>query len=581
MQIASKKVLFGYPAVSNRQVVFVGLFLGAVMCTSLQSANAAMTDAAITPSSSPVAALTTPPSTGSLITLDFTRAAVSDILTMIGREGNVDIIIGEDVIGTLKSVHLTDKTADQAIRMVAQSAGIPWKKLDSHTYLVGKAATPDNVASLADPDGGGTTASPQSDFGDLSLGLLKPAPQSSEAVTTTASVVLSNVKPSIMAYWLDPSHQPVPADFKKSDERARLMGSEYTKPQIISTQPKNDASGNMPNQVAPWAQPGSGYLPFNPYTQAHNQTTGGGSNSGSGSGSGSVTGNQDLLASGAATVALPQGVDNIIAIDAQNALLVRGTDEGIDRIREIISFLDRPIQQVEIESQFVLVETNALKQFGLTFTDVSSSPTTPKDTITGTPLTGSINVSITRGNVRASLAAAEQAGLARTVQGPRVTTFNNLTAQLVSIITDSRPITTTTIIQNQNGNPTTVTSTSFIGVNSGTVLTVIPTINRDGTVTIALQPIVLASTLEKDLSSNVQIQEINTSANIKDGDTLAIGGLRTTKYINADGKIPFLGNLPLIGGLFRSRDRTQRESELVIFVTAHVKRRIDDPVPGT
>ncbi len=545
------------------------------------------------------AALTPSAQSSALITLDFSKAPVSDILTMIGREGNVDIVIGEDVTGTLKSVHLTDKTADQAIRMVAQSAGVPWKKMDTRTYLVGKAALPDSSGSVT--PNSGTTADSNAvapnavpDDSDQGMELLKPSPKTQDDLSTTASVALRNVKPSIMAYWLDPSHQTVPLEFQKSQEIAQRSGDEYTKPQLTTVPAANNlVRPGSPGQAPTWAQPGSGYLPFNPYTQSNGQfggTGGSGNGGGSSSGGSSGGGNHDVLPSSAYTVALPQGVDNLIAVDAQNVLLVRGTDEGIDRIREIIGFLDRPVPQVEIEAQFVSVNSTASKLFALSFTSrntannntVTSSidPTSGSTSVT-TLGTSQVNVGVTRGNVQAVLQAAETAGVARTLQAPRVTTFNNLTAQLTSNSSTSVPIVNTTVITNVNGNPTQSTSTSFLTVFSGTTLTVIPTINRDGTITISLQPQVYTSGVTTGLVTTSSLQQINTSANIKDGDTLAIGGLRMTELVNSKGKIPILGDLPLIGRLFRSSYKVNQETELIIFVTAHVVRHIDDPVAGT
>lgn len=82
-------------------------------------------------STTPTEVSTTPQK---LISLDFTRANVTDILTMVARQSGVDIIISEDVTGVLKSVHLSDKTPEQAIKMIAQAANVPWKKLDAHTF---------------------------------------------------------------------------------------------------------------------------------------------------------------------------------------------------------------------------------------------------------------------------------------------------------------------------------------------------------------------------------------------------------------------------------------------------------------
>lgn len=596
MQLVSKQA-------RTRNIVAVTTKIGgaSTLCllgAGLMGSRAVAADApiALVPATSTFA-----PQTSPLISLDFTRAAVSDILTMIGREGNVDIIIGEDVTGTLKSVHLTDKTADQAIRMVAQSSGIAWKKLDARTYMVGQAAgsstqnapnvgTDSSQENMAVPDSSGSSG--------LEVPLLvKPQSKSVDETSAMAAVDLRNVKPTIMAYWLDPSHQPKPVQFQKSDERAKYEGDRFkgikamSPSKLMQREDVGDSDNSSSPQTPAWAQPGSGYLPFNPYAQSSRQTggnTGGGGGGGAGGGSGSS--NQDIPASAAATVALPQGVDNIIAIDAQNVLLVRGTDEGLDRIREIISVLDRPIPQVEIETRFVQIQDQNSNLFGISFTRIPNRTTGTGGTtgtngtiVAGDPNAG-ISISYTSGQITANLNAAISAGRVKVVSAPRVTTFNNLTAQVVSINTVTTQITDTILVPNGVNGSIAVPRTTFFSQVSGVVLTVIPTVNRDGTITMSLQPLVLTpspASVKGSLFNDISSQEINTSANIKDGDTLAIGGLRTLSQTNQRGKIPFLGDLPIIGPLFRSRDRQDREFELVIFVTAHIVRSINDPVLGT
>ena len=550
---------------------------------------------------SPVSALT--PQSSPLISLDFTRAAVSDILTMIGREGNVDIIIGEDVNGTLKSVHLTDKTADQAIRMVAQSSGVPWRKLDARTYSVGQAAgsstqnapnvgTDSSQENMAVPDSSGSSG--------LEVPLLKLRPKAADESTTLTAVDLRNVKPTVMAYWLDPVNQPKPIQFQKSDERAKYEGDRYknlksmSPTKLMERQDDGEPSSSSSPEAPAWAQPGSGYLPFNPYKQSQRQTgggsTGGGGGGSGGAGGGSGSSNQDIPASAAATVALPQGVDNIVAIDAQNVLLVRGTDEGLDRIREIISVLDRPIPQVEIETRFVQITTQDANTFGISFTRIPGQTIGSGTTVIGNPqdiggnFTGGIAVNFTTGQINVGLQAAINQGRAKVVNAPRVTTFNNLTAQVVSINTIVIPTQESVIIPNGIGSPIVTQRTIYTSQVSGVVLTAIPTVNRDGTITLSLQPLVLTaapSTVANSPFPDISSQEINTSANIKDGDTLAIGGLRTLQQRDSRGRIPFLSSLPIIGPLFRSRDKRDLELELVIFVTAHIVRNINDPVAGT
>lgn len=74
-----------------------------------------------------------------LITLDFTRANITDILDTIARQGDVKISVGPDVTGVLKSIHLTDKTPEQAIRLIARVTNYGFKKLDARTFSFGSA----------------------------------------------------------------------------------------------------------------------------------------------------------------------------------------------------------------------------------------------------------------------------------------------------------------------------------------------------------------------------------------------------------------------------------------------------------
>ena len=563
----------------------------------------------ITPRASSTASIAD--SKSSLISLTFYKAQVSEVLNMIASEGGIDIAMGEDVTGVVQRLRLTDKTPEQALKIVAQTIGLSWKKLDSRTYIVNKidrnrdAAETGTSSAASDINSAPEIENPQFDF-------TKIIPKAPVAPKETASIVIQNVKPNIMAYWLDPTNQPKPMEFVKSDQRQIFQGKDYTT-RTSGTASElynvNTSQGPVPNQSPAWNQNGSGYLP---YTQTNNQFGGsgggaGGGGAGGGGAGGAGQGTQSLLAPGAGTVALPEGVDNIIAIDSQNVLLVRGTDEGIDRIREIIALLDKPIVQVEIEAKFVTLTTSASDVFNLSFdnrgnTFIPGTPGSPgPPVIPGTPGrflvpngtnvsgvgasgAGGISVAFTRGNFTASLDAAIRSGRARVEQAPRVTTFNNLTAQIVQVRTQTVLTQETIVFPGTNGNPPfTRTFDRFTTVPEGIVLTVIPTVHRDGTITISLQPIIQATTPSETDSPfpNVLSQEINTSANVKDGDTLAIGGLRSATATNRTGRIPFLGSLPLIGKLFRSKFKDDSDSELLIFVTARIVRRIEDPVPGT
>jgi type II secretory pathway component GspD/PulD (secretin) len=172
--------------------------------------------------------------------------------------------------------------------------------------------------------------------------------------------------------------------------------------------------------------------------------------------------------------------------------------------------------------------------------------------------------------------------------------LNNLTAQIRTV--DEIPVilTESDFTPGTGGSPGFISTTQTITIfNVGTILTVTPTINQDGTITIAMQPLVADRVGEVEFGGGgggdveigvvplISTQQIDTISNVKDGETLAIGGLRRKNNLRQDSRIPILGSIPIIGRLFRGKRDITTESELIIFVTARIVRRIDDPVSGT
>jgi len=78
-------------------------------------------------------------------------------------------------------------------------------------------------------------------------------------------------------------------------------------------------------------------------------------------------------------------------------------------------------------------------------------------------------------------------------------------------------------------------------------------------------------------------QYLTTVATVKDGDTIVLGGLRTKNVSYTENSVPILSKIPIIGSLFRSKQKNDDDRELVIFLTARILHRTDDlaPLPGT
>ena len=76
-------------------------------------------------------------------------------------------------------------------------------------------------------------------------------------------------------------------------------------------------------------------------------------------------------------------------------------------------------------------------------------------------------------------------------------------------------------------------------------------------------------------SANISTNHINTTVQVNNGDTVVLGGIFRENRSNITNKLPVLGDLPLVGGLFRNQQRMAAESELLVFITPKILPRAD------
>ncbi|BDI31254.1 hypothetical protein CCAX7_33050 [Capsulimonas corticalis] len=259
---------------------------------------------------------------------------------------------------------------------------------------------------------------------------------------------------------------------------------------------------------------------------------------------------------------LPEGVNKIIALQADNSLLIQATPEAYQRIREIVKNIDIAPRQVQIKVEFITAQVNDVDQFGINF-DFLPYPGISADAPLGTGKASSYGISIASGNLVAELRANLSNGRSKTIQSPVITTTNNVQATIFQ--NQQIPYTTSTNIVGNNTN-TTNTTTQFLQVT--TQLSVTPRINNDDTVTLALSPQI--STPGAAVAGSpppVTTQGIQALRTIHSGETMVLGGLINNFDTSTSQRIPILSDLPIIGSLFRNRDKSVTNSELLIFVT--------------
>lgn len=297
-----------------------------------------------------------------------------------------------------------------------------------------------------------------------------------------------------------------------------------------------------------------------------------------------------------------EGRRGSITVDARtNSLIVTDTPEGFISLGSIISELDKRPTQVIIEAKIVEVVHNATRDIGIQWQLAHANrwapngyaaiggmndpnggsmiwggePWTeivrPNEGGTGvsfpaTAVSGqisSISFGIFEANTKLSaiLTALEQKGLSKLLSSPKVTTINNKEARIM--VGQKIPYTTTTV--SNNG---TTQETEFLDV--GIKLTVTPTINSDQKITLNVHPEVSLFIRADPAGPVIGTREAYTTVIVNNGETVVIGGLITDEDRKAATQVPLLGDIPVIGHLFRQNYKSKDRTELLVFITPQI-----------
>ncbi|HSV75247.1 MAG TPA: secretin N-terminal domain-containing protein [Chthonomonadales bacterium] len=276
---------------------------------------------------------------------------------------------------------------------------------------------------------------------------------------------------------------------------------------------------------------------------------------------------------GAAAGNLFPNIERIFAFDADNSIIVRGDPVEVAELRELIRMLDIQQRQVMIQAQFVTVRQDDLRTFGIDWHIARGTLTAGTG---NTFAAGDIFVNYATGNIVNHLRATITEGRGRLINAPMVTTMNNVGVSIQ--VGRFVPIITTGAVAGWGGGAAmTQTQVTFLPVQ--TSLFVIPRINNDNTITLIVTPQLsdIVAEVANPAGGTLPIvteQTIQVSRRVRDGDTIVIGGLQSKNERTSARKVPILGDLPIIGSLFRTRSTTVADEELLIFVTASV---IPDP----
>lgn len=245
----------------------------------------------------------------------------------------------------------------------------------------------------------------------------------------------------------------------------------------------------------------------------------------------------------------------------QNAVVVSAPSQMLAKIGADLRRVDTPSPQIVVEAIAVELTDSTVSDLGIRLGNPASGEFGSVDV--GGGLISYSTVGKLPRNFQASLTALEQKGRARVRARPRLAVLNGRTANI--FIGAQRFILTQF---NQYGQ----TQTRIQPVDVGVKLSVTPLTGDNREITTRITPEV-SNITELDLQTGLPVlstRRADTTVRVRDGETIAIGGLTLAQEQTTRGKIPFLGDIPLIGGLFRSRSRDTVQTELVVFITPRI-----------
>jgi type IV pilus assembly protein PilQ len=302
-----------------------------------------------------------------------------------------------------------------------------------------------------------------------------------------------------------------------------------------------------------------------------------------------------------------------IQIDVRsNALVITERPSRMNRIQEVINTLDRATDQVMIESKFIEVSNGDLSDIGVDWAylnenagdllggsgagsgnpgfsphpydlDSKTIPTPNGSVFAGVDsyanglaniaaggASGGLVAVFSSSQFAATLTAIQTENRSKLVSNPTVVVMNN--QQAVFQVGEDYPIREFSVNDETGQLETGEIDYRFVGIE----LDVTPSVNAAGMITLDVHPVVsaLGDTVPINVGGAIledrifKKRDAKTQVTIKDGYTIALGGLTAETEDNDSTKIPLLGDLPLLGQLFRSDVSNEASTNLIIFLTA-------------
>ncbi|MBN1457794.1 MAG: type II secretion system protein GspD [Sedimentisphaerales bacterium] len=280
-------------------------------------------------------------------------------------------------------------------------------------------------------------------------------------------------------------------------------------------------------------------------------------------------------------------VHGTVSVDEEtNSIIICDDFENLSRAVEQVRKADQTPRQIWIEVVIVDVQVNDETEIGINWTNLLGTPNTTVGTpgipagfgdhdrsftqsLIPTTLTGGATFNIIHENIGISLQALQQVREVEILSTPTISVLSGQEAYIKTV----EEIPYTEASNTSEGGS--LTSTEF--KEAGITLTVKAIITDEGMILLTLEPEQSVNTGTNTITNStvpvVDSRSAKTTLLMNDGEVLVLGGLRKKEIRISEDKVPLLGDIPLIGALF-SDDKTEiKNSELLVFVSPHIKNK--------
>lgn len=300
----------------------------------------------------------------------------------------------------------------------------------------------------------------------------------------------------------------------------------------------------------------------------------GGGSGGSGGGSGGSGSQRN------STTSILSDRGSAIVDERTNSIILTDTEDKILEFRKVIEQVDIPIRQVMIEARIVIANNEFRKELGtriganMTSTTQQGRTNNVRGSVFGNAADQATNLSVSDPfgaitlsgvigkniNLGLELSALEDSGFGEIVSQPKVITGDKQQASIEN----------GTQIPYQEASASGATTTAF--KEAVLKLDVTPQITPDDNIimTLKINQDSLGKVVAQSNVPTIDVTELNTQVLVADGQTVVLGGIFQTNKVKGVSKVPLLGDVPLVGRLFRRNKDSDTKRELIIFITPRI-----------